>query len=122
MIARQTVSKFLAAGRTPYNCRTASDMKPTRRDVLKAGAIAAGSLALGGFSGAFSRGLQKRPVIGSGEHTYEVYHDWLQPPANLQWGDTHGLVQDSNGMIYVAHTVNGASVSKDAVVIFDEEG
>lgn len=64
----------------------------------------------------------KRPIIGSGEHTYEVYHDWLTPPANLQWGDTHGLSVDRRGHIYVAHTVHQGSVSTDAVCEFDPKG
>ncbi len=64
----------------------------------------------------------KRPIVGKGEHTYEVYHDWLTPPANLMWGDTHGLALDRHGRIYVAHTVNSASVSSDAVVVYDQKG
>ncbi len=65
---------------------------------------------------------KKRPIVGSGEHTYEVYHDWLTPPANLQWGDTHGLAVDRRGHIYVAHTVHQGSVSLDAVCEFDPKG
>lgn len=63
-----------------------------------------------------------RPIIGSGEHTYEVYHDWLTPPANLMWGDTHGLAVDSQQRIYMAHTVHSGSVSSDAVVVYDQHG
>lgn len=65
---------------------------------------------------------QTRPITGSGAHTYEVYHDWLTPPSNLLWGDTHGLAQDRHGHIYVAHTVHEGSVSSDAVVEFDPKG
>ncbi len=62
------------------------------------------------------------PVIGSGAHTYECVHDWLVPPAGLVWGDTHGLCQDREGFIYVAHTVHASSKRPEAVVVFDPAG
>lgn len=64
----------------------------------------------------------KRPILGSGEHTYECIHDWLTPPDGLLWGDTHGLAQDSQGRIFVAHTVNANSSKAHAVVVFERDG
>ncbi len=63
-----------------------------------------------------------RPVLGIDGHRYEAYHDWLTPPEGIAWGDTHGVAQDSNGNIYIGHTVGGASVKKDSIVVFDQEG
>jgi len=57
-----------------------------------------------------SKSRSRLPVIGSGVHTYECVHDWLVPPDGLVWGDTHGLAQDEQGNIYVAHTVNKSSM------------
>jgi sugar lactone lactonase YvrE len=65
---------------------------------------------------------QRLPVTGQGAHTYEVLHDWLQPPAGLVWGDTHGLAQDADGFIYVAHTVHKSSMRPEAVAVFDAQG
>jgi sugar lactone lactonase YvrE len=62
------------------------------------------------------------PIVGSGEHTYECVHDWLVPPDGLVWGDTHGLCQDAAGNIYVAHTVNKASMRGEALVVYDASG
>ncbi len=62
------------------------------------------------------------PVVGSGPHTYQCVHDWLVPPDGLVWGDTHGLAQDEQGNIYVAHTVNKASMRDEAVVVYDSSG
>ncbi|MBM3736676.1 MAG: hypothetical protein FJW39_12910 [Acidobacteria bacterium] len=62
------------------------------------------------------------PVVGSGEHTYEVIHDWGQLPAGLRWGNTHGVVEDSQGHIYIAHTVHASSEQRDALVVFDSRG
>ena len=49
-------------------------------------------------------------------------HDWLQPPAQIVYGDTHGLAQDAAGNIYIAHTVHPSSPSKDAVLVFSKDG
>ena len=64
----------------------------------------------------------QRPILGSGEHTYECYHDWLTPPSDIKWGDTQGLAVDQHGHIYVSHTVNGASQKADAILEFDPTG
>lgn len=64
----------------------------------------------------------RRPVVGSGAHTYEVYHDWGELPAGIRYGNTHGVVQDSQGRIYVHHTVHATSESSDSMVVFDEQG
>jgi len=65
---------------------------------------------------------QRLPVVGSGIHTYECVHDWLVPPDGLVWGDTHGLSQDEQGRIYVAHTVNKSSMRGESVVVYDADG
>ncbi|MCC7343104.1 MAG: hypothetical protein IT170_18620 [Bryobacterales bacterium] len=64
----------------------------------------------------------KRPITGSGEYRYEVIHDWGELPANIRYGNTHGVCQDSQGHIYVHHTVNDASESHDTMVVFDDKG
>ena len=64
----------------------------------------------------------KRPVLGSGAHTYEAIHDWGDLPRQIQYGNTHGVVEDSQGHIYVHHTVNAASESSDSMVVFDADG
>lgn len=64
----------------------------------------------------------KRPVVGSGEHVYEAFHDWGRLPGGLAWGNTHGVAEDSEGHIYVAHTVHASSERKDTLVVFDRDG
>lgn len=82
---------------------------------------------LSGFAPPVLLGLQKksgsaRPVAGAGEHTYEVIHDWGELPASIRYGNTHGVCEDSEGRIYVHHTVNAASDSADSMVVFDPKG
>jgi hypothetical protein len=60
--------------------------------------------------------------VGSGAHTYEVIHDWGELPARIRWGNTHGVVQDSEGHVYVHHTVHASSDSADSMVVFDRAG
>lgn len=64
----------------------------------------------------------KRPIVGSGAFTYEVYHDWGALPAGLKYGNTHGVAEDGRGQIYVHHTVHATSERHDTMVVFDPKG
>ena len=91
-------------------------MKASRREFL--GAMAASPLLLGMQDKAGS----KAPVMGSGAYTYEATHDWGVLPPQIKWGNTHGVVEDAQGHIYVHHTVHATSDSADTVVVFDGSG
>jgi hypothetical protein len=67
-------------------------------------------------------GQRPTPIAGSGEHTYEVIHDWGELPSHIRYGNVHGVVEDADGLIYVHHTVHETSQSSDATVVFDAEG
>ena len=62
------------------------------------------------------------PIVGEGEHRYEVIHNWGELPANIKYGNTHGVCEDAQGYIYVFHTVHETSQSQDAMVVFDPQG
>ena len=64
----------------------------------------------------------RKPVLGSGDHVYEVTHDWGELPADIKYGNTHGVCEDSNANIYIHHTVNALSESSDSMVVFDYKG
>src|ERR1035438_6122730 len=91
-------------------------MKATRRTFLAA--MGVGPILLG----AQNKSGSAKPIIGSGDHTYEVTHDWGELPANIRYGNTHGVCEDSNGHIYIHHTVNASSESSDTMVVFDAQG
>ncbi|MBV8071684.1 MAG: hypothetical protein JO270_17370, partial [Acidobacteriaceae bacterium] len=63
--------------------------------------------------GAMNKSGSAKPVLGSGPYTYEVTHDWGDLPPQIKYGNTHGVCQDSQGRIYIHHTVNAASESSD---------
>src|SRR5262252_10358648 len=92
-------------------------MSTSRRSFLQtAGALAPTIL------GAANKSGSKLPIMGTGKHTYEVIHDWGELPAGIKYGNTHGVVEDSQGRIYVHHTVHATSEIPDSMVVFDDKG
>jgi hypothetical protein len=90
--------------------------KKTRREFLANAAAAPILLGLTNKSGSQAQ------IVGSGPHTYEAIHDWGELPARIRWGNTHAVVEDSDGHIYVHHTVHPTSDSADSMVVFDRAG
>jgi hypothetical protein len=59
-----------------------------------------------------------KPVIGEGEFKYECEHFWGELPAGHNYGGaSHGVALDSEGLIYVCHQGEPASV-----FVFDPAG
>ena len=95
----------------------------TRRSFLtQVAATAAVSTISAPFLRAQSKTGSASLITGTGAHTYECVHDWLAEPQGLVWGDTHGLAQDSQGLIYVAHTVHATSMRPESVIVYDAKG
>lgn len=69
-----------------------------------------------------SKSGNQKPIIGSGEYVYEVTHDWGELPSDICYGNTHGVCEDSQGDIYIHHTVSDASEKPDTMVVFDSQG
>jgi len=59
-----------------------------------AGTVVAGPTILG----AQDKAGTKLPVTGTGEHTYEMAHDWGQLPATIKYGNTHGVFYPGVGV------------------------
>jgi hypothetical protein len=72
--------------------------------------------------GADNKSGSQKPVLGDGDHKYEVTHDWGALPADISYGNTHGVCEDSHGQIYIHHTVNANSEKSDSMVVFDHKG
>jgi len=94
-------------------------MDSTRRTFLGA-AAAAGAVAP--FIWADDKAGTKNLILGEGEHQYECIHDWGDLPPNIKYGNTHSVVEDAQGHIYIHHTVHATSQSPDSVVVFDAKG
>ena len=95
-------------------------MRTTRREFVRA--IAAAPLLGPTLLGTQDKSGSKPPVLGTGAHKYEAIHDWGKLPPQISWGNTHGVVEDSQHNIYVHHTVHATSESADSMVVFDQKG
>jgi len=94
-------------------------MQVTRRSFLITAAAAASAPA---FLRATDKAGSNPPILGQGQHQYEAIHDWGELPRTIKYGNTHGVCEDSQGNIYIHHTVHAASESLDTMVVFDEKG
>jgi hypothetical protein len=89
----------------------------TRRNFLFA--VGGGTPLLLGMT---NKSGSARPILGSGEYVYEAFHDWGELPADIKYGNTHGVCEDSQGHIYIHHTVYATSELSDSMVVFDHKG
>jgi hypothetical protein len=95
---------------------------PSRRAFLKsAGAAALGTGLVPAILQSAETPQSGLPIVGSGEHTYEVTHNWGELPSHVRWGDTHGVVFDGAGFLYITHQSH-APEPMDAIVVFDPAG
>jgi hypothetical protein len=63
------------------------------------------------------------PVIGTGEHKYQCFHNWGELPSDYAWQTTHNVAIDSHGMVYITHQgLKAAKKSMDTVMVFDPAG
>jgi hypothetical protein len=98
-------------------------MATSRRAFLKtASATAAGAFLAPRILGMAPKHGLSNPVVGSGDHQYECIHDWAQVPSDIAFGNTHGVAQDAQGLIYIKHTVHTTSSKADAICVFDPDG
>ena len=89
-----------------------------RRTFLKTAAAFTAPAILG----ADDKSGTKLPVIGSGEHTYEAITTGANCRPRSSTATRTAWCEDSQGHIYVHHTVNAASESSDSMVVFDDKG
>lgn len=54
--------------------------------------------------------------LGTDSHCYEWVEGWAKVPAHVTLGYTHGVVEDSQGRIYIHHT------GTPSIVVFDADG
>lgn len=93
----------------------------TRRRFLSGSTLAAGSLAFPNLLLAH-KSIDKKPVLGAGEHLYEVDHDWCQLPEKYHWQITHNVAVDKDHQLYVIHEGNKDLKDHPAIFVFDKEG
>jgi len=104
-----------------------SDRSQTsRRTFLKTASMLGVAGAVTGSTGPIILGAtdkagSKRARVGEGEFTYECHHNFGEVPDHIQWGETHGVCIDEEGLIYIKHR-NKSEQPVDAIVVFDPQG
>ncbi len=61
-------------------------------------------------------------VIGSGEHRYEVLHDWARLPDPYSWQTTHNVAVDRDENLYVIHEGRENLKDHPSIFVFDRTG
>jgi len=61
-------------------------------------------------------------VIGTGEHRYEVLHNWAQLPDKYTWQTTHNVAVDRDNNLYVIHEGRENLKDHPSIFVFDAKG
>ncbi|GMV26671.1 MAG: hypothetical protein AMXMBFR58_27020 [Phycisphaerae bacterium] len=95
---------------------------PSRRGFLRTMAAAGLAGSVAPFVRASNKSGLEPIIVGTGEYTFEVIHDWGTLPKSMSYGNTHGVCETASGNILIKHTVGGDPECKDAVVEYDAKG
>ncbi|RIK84449.1 MAG: hypothetical protein DCC67_04900, partial [Planctomycetota bacterium] len=63
-----------------------------------------------------------KPIVGVGEHQYEVDHHWAQLPERFTWQTTHNVAIGRDGLVYIIHEGKDDQPEHDAIFVFDPDG
>lgn len=86
-------------------------------------AAAAGAVALVGAPTVVTAKKTESPlIVGTGEHRFEVQHDWPQLPDKFSWQTTHNVAVDEAGCLYVIHEGKAALKDHPSIFVFDPQG
>jgi hypothetical protein len=91
-----------------------------RRRFLQSSALAAATVAMPRVLTA--QKSDAKPTVGSGEHTYEVTHNFVQLPDKFTWQITHDVAVDREGLIYVIHEGREDQKDHPSIFVFDDKG
>jgi len=97
----------------------------SRRRLLSSAASAAPMTTFGilGTLSSHAKSAQRTgPVVGEGEHRYEVIHDWVTLPDRYSWQITHNVAIDRDGNLYVIHEGQEDLPDHPAIFVFDADG
>jgi hypothetical protein len=61
-------------------------------------------------------------IVGEGEHTFRVRHQFPQLPDRFTWQTTHNVAVDSAGQLYVIHEGRADQKDHPAIFVFDADG
>ena len=65
---------------------------------------------------------ERQLVVGTGEHRYEVLHNWAQLPDKYSWQTTHNVAVDRDNQLYVIHEGRENMKDHPSIFVFDPNG
>ena len=107
---------------------------PHRRAFLKSVAASVPAAVLPAAAASLAGRVEAAPAVatdaksdtttrlGSGDHVFEVEHDFLQLPAEYSWQTTHNVATDAEGLIYVIHEGEREQAAHPAIFVFRPSG
>lgn len=95
---------------------------PDRRRFVQTGARAAAAIVAAPAIVTAKRAAGRAPVVGAGEHQYEVDNQWGQLPDEFTWQTTHNVAVDSDALVYVIHEGRRDQREHPAIFVFDADG
>lgn len=101
--------------------RTKHYRTATRRQFL--GRVGGAAIACSAAPAAvWANKSESRVILGSGDHRYEVVHDWAKLPSQFTWQTTHNVAVDKAGNLYVIHEGRADQPDHPAIFVFDKAG
>lgn len=94
----------------------------TRRDFLKTTAAGTTAALFGAPAIHADSKTDSRVILGSGDHKYEVTHNWAQLPSEFTWQTTHNVAVDKDGFVYVIHEGRAEQTDHPSIFVFDPNG
>src|SRR5262245_66479691 len=95
----------------------------TRREFVKSTAAVAVTATTGPtLLGTTNKAGDDTPVIGTGEHRYQCFHNWGELPGEFEWQTTHNVALDSEGLVYITHQGLAKKKGMDTTFVFDAKG
>jgi hypothetical protein len=86
------------------------------------GVIAMAAVAAATPAVARVRRVGAETIVGAGEHTFRVRHNFPRLPDRFTWQTTHNVAVDSAGNLYVIHEGLREKKEHPAIFVFDSEG
>ena len=93
--------------------------RQTRRDFLKTSAAGTTAALFGAPAIHAESKTDSRVILGSGDHKYEVTHNWAQLPSEFTWQTTHNVAVDKDGFVYVIHEGRADQTDHPSIFVFD---
>jgi hypothetical protein len=94
-----------------------------RRQFVKTAAVTAAAATGPTLLGVTRKADDPNPVIGTGAHKYQCFHNWGELPPDYSWQTTHNVAVDSAGLVYITHQgLKAKDKNMDTVMVFDPKG